>query len=47
MTSLDQARQILDTLLGYLGFPPFAIECFTMYAFVRALCRQRGRAIGI
>jgi hypothetical protein len=24
-------------LPGYLGFPPFAIECFTMYAFVRAV----------
>jgi hypothetical protein len=20
---------------GYLGFPPFALECFTMYVFVR------------
>ncbi len=20
---------------GYLGFPPFALECFTMYIFVR------------
>jgi hypothetical protein len=35
----------------YLGFPPFAIECFTMYVFVRALYvnmtsqRHRGRAI--
>ncbi|MBI4495718.1 MAG: hypothetical protein HY697_02175 [Deltaproteobacteria bacterium] len=24
-------------VLGYLGFPPFALECFTMYAFVRRL----------
>lgn len=23
-------------LPGYLGFPPFALECFTMYAFVRS-----------
>jgi hypothetical protein len=22
-------------ILGYLGFPPFALECFTMYVFVR------------
>jgi hypothetical protein len=22
-------------VLGYLGFPPFALECFTMYVFVR------------
>ena len=21
---------------GYLGFPAFALECFTMYVFVRA-----------
>jgi hypothetical protein len=38
-------------LPGYLGFPPFAIECFAMYVFVRALYvnmtsqRHRGRAI--
>jgi len=24
-------------LPGYLGFPPFALECFTMYVFVRAV----------
>ena len=24
-------------LPGYLGFPAFALECFTMYVFVRAL----------
>jgi hypothetical protein len=23
-------------VLGYFGFPPFAVECFTMYVFVRA-----------
>jgi len=40
-------------LPGYLGFPPFAIECFTMYAFVRALyaslrsSRVRGRTIAL
>jgi hypothetical protein len=22
---------------GYLGFPAFALECFTMYGFVRAV----------
>ena len=38
---------------GYLGFPAFAIECFTMYVFVRALYasltseRQRGRTIAL
>jgi len=40
-------------LPGYLGFPPFAVECFTMYAFVRALyvslvgSRQHGRTIAL
>jgi hypothetical protein len=40
-------------LPGYLGFPPFAVECFTMYVFVRALYasltseRQRGRTIAL
>ena len=28
---------------GYLGFPPFAIECFTMYVFVRTLAALAGR----
>ena len=26
-------------VLGYFGFPPFALECFTMYVFVRRLWR--------
>lgn len=31
---------------GYLGFPAFAIECFTMYVFVRAVLRHLlGRTI--
>ena len=35
-------------VLGYFGFPPFALECFTMYVFVRRLlwCGAR-RQIGI
>jgi hypothetical protein len=37
---------------GYLGFPPFALECFTMYVFARgAFVRLAGvpfnRAIGV
>ncbi len=24
-------------VLGYFGFPPFALECFAMYVFVRRL----------
>lgn len=27
-------------LPGYLGFPPFAVECFVMYEFLRVLGRQ-------
>ena len=40
-------------LPGYLGFAPFAVECFTMYVFVRALyasmtsSRLRGRTIAL
>jgi hypothetical protein len=28
---------------GYLGFPAFALECFTMYVFVRAIWLRMGR----
>jgi hypothetical protein len=31
---------------GYLGFPPFALECFTMYVFARRLITRGGRTIG-
>ena len=32
-------------LPGYLGFPAFALECFTMYVFVRAIAvRSLSRA---
>ena len=40
-------------LPGYLGFPPFAVECFTMYVLVRALyaslasSQRRGRTIAL
>ena len=34
-------------LPGYLGFPAFAVECFTMYVFVRAMLRVRGRAVAL
>ena len=30
-------------LPGFLGFPPFALECFTMYVFVRRLVWTGGR----
>jgi len=33
---------------GFLGFPPFAVECFTMYAFVRHMIwRGRVRPVGL
>lgn len=40
---------------GYLGFPAFALECFTMYVFIRAvavravpaLARTFGRSVGL
>jgi hypothetical protein len=32
---------------GYLGFPAFALECFTMYELVRLMFHKRGRPIGV
>jgi hypothetical protein len=33
---------------GFLGFPPFAVECFTMYVFVRHLIWRRAwRPVGL
>jgi hypothetical protein len=35
-------------VLGYFGFPPFALECFTMYTFVRRLLwRGNRRSVAI
>ena len=35
-------------VLGYFGFPPFALECFTMYVFVRRLLwRAQPRPIAV
>lgn len=35
-------------VLGYFGFPPFALECFAMYVFIRPLFwRGPGRQIGL
>ena len=35
-------------VLGYFGFPPFALECFTMYVFVRRVFwRRRRQAVGV
>jgi hypothetical protein len=30
-------------VLGFLGFPPFAVECWAMYIFVRSLLQPRAR----
>ena len=32
---------------GYLGFPAFAFECFTMYVFVRLTFTKLGRTIAL
>jgi hypothetical protein len=34
-------------LPGYLGFPAFALECFTMYVFVRRMVTHLGRTIAL
>ncbi|HKY21562.1 MAG TPA: hypothetical protein VJM31_10105 [Vicinamibacterales bacterium] len=35
-------------VLGYFGFPPFALECFTMYIFVRRIIWSGSRrSIGV
>ena len=31
-------------VLGYLGFPPFAVECYVMLAFVKNILRYRSRS---
>jgi hypothetical protein len=32
---------------GYLGFPAFALECFTMYVFVRTVCASTLSGFGL
>jgi hypothetical protein len=34
-------------LPGYLGFPAFAVECFTMYVFARRMLTTHGRRIAL
>ena len=34
-------------LPGYLGFPAFALECFTMYVFLRRVITTHGRPIAL
>jgi len=33
-------------VLGYLGFPPFAVECWVMYIFLRSLLKPAVREAG-
>lgn len=44
---LSQIKLFEMPLPGFLGFPAFALECFTMYVFVRAALGLRGRAIAL
>ena len=37
---MQNAKIFEMPLPGYLGFPPFALECFTMYVFVRLMFRR-------
>jgi hypothetical protein len=34
-------------VLGYLGFPPFAVECWVMYIFLRSLLKPAVREEGV
>jgi hypothetical protein len=44
---MEQTKLFEMPLPGYLGYPAFALECFTMYVFVRATLRVAGRAIAL
>jgi hypothetical protein len=44
---MEETKIFEMPLPGYFGFPAFALECFTMYAFVRALSGRRGRPIAL
>ena len=39
---MERIRIFEMPVLGYLGFPAFALECFTMYVFVRLLAARMG-----
>ena len=45
---LPNLRLFEMPLPGYLGFPPFAVECFVMYIWVRAfIWRSAARPVSI
>jgi hypothetical protein len=44
---MEHTKMFEMPLPGYLGYPAFALECFTMYVFVRATLRAGGRAVAL
>ena len=44
---MEQLKIFEMPVPGYLGFPAFAFECFTMYEFLRRLLQMRGHPIGV
>jgi len=44
---LEHVKIFEMPLPGYLGFPAFALECFTMYVFVRRMFSSLGRTIAL
>ena len=44
---MERVKLFEMPLPGYLGFPAFGLECFTMYAFVRAISGRPGRVLAL
>lgn len=44
---MEQVKIFEMPLPGYVGFPAFALECFTMYVLLRAMFTRGGRAVGL
>jgi hypothetical protein len=44
---MEHIRIFEMPLPGYFGFPAFALECFTMYVFVRRMISRLGRTIAL
>lgn len=44
---MEHIRIFEMPLPGYFGFPAFALECFTMYVFVRRMITRLGRTIAL
>ena len=44
---MEHAKLFEMPIPGYLGFPAFAVECFTMYVFVRLAFTKLGRTIAL